>query len=257
MKKFEFRADGLDDSDDLRDWPRRPSDAARVAPPWVAWTGAVAALIYVTHFPGTFEIAAPQAGGVTEARFVDVTGTIDNPLIESVALDVNGSSRLATVANGRFLSRVPLVRGANVIRASVGGAAALVTPGSNVISITANIPRSDIWSELTWDGPGDIDLHLYLPNGEHVYFENERSAAGAFLDFDNTARDGPEHIVMDTAIPGTYRMTVRYYSASVPGPVRWRVRVMLRDGAVTQDFSGVLTTVDEETEFWTVDWPSQ
>jgi len=256
MRSIEFHADGLDETNDPRDWPRR-DDTPRAAPRWVVWTGAVAGLLYVTHFPGTFEITAPQAGGVTSARFVDITGAIDNPLIESVTLDVNGSSRSASVQGGKFTSRVPLVRGENVIRASVPGAAALVTPASNVITITADIPRSDLWSELTWDGPGDIDLHLYLPNGEHVYFEDRQSAAGAFLDFDNTTRDGPEHIVMDTAIPGTYRMRVVYYSASVPGPVRWRVRLLLRDGAVAEDFSGVLTTVDEETEFWTMEWPRE
>jgi hypothetical protein len=256
MTRIEFRADSLEDQDELRDWSRR-DDAPHAVSRWLAWTGAVAGLLYVTHFPGTFEISTPQAGGVTNARFIDVTGTVDNPRVASVALEVNGSYRSASVENGRFASRVPLVRGENVIRATVSGAAALVTPGSNIITITADLPRSDIWSELTWDGPGDLDLHLYLPGMEHIFWKNRKSAVGAFLDFDNQVSDGPEHIVMDTAIPGQYRMTVHYFKASAPGPVRWRARLLLRDGAVTQEFSGVLTTPGEETEFWMMDWPSE
>jgi hypothetical protein len=50
-------------------------------------------------------------------------------------------------------------------------------------------------------------------------------------------------------------MTVVYFAAAdVPRPVQWKVRLQLRDGATTQDFSGLLTRVNEEQEFWTADW---
>ena len=253
MDTVQFRADGLE-HEDVRDWHER-SQAGRRVPRSVSWIGVVAALLYAGHYPGAFVIAALQGAAATTDRFVAVTGTIDNPLIESVALDVNGSYRAAPVQGGRFTSLVPLHRGVNVIQASVGGVAALVSPGSNVLNITADIPPSDIWSELTWDGPGDIDLHLYLPNGGHVFYRN-RAAAGALLDVDNQVSDGPEHIVMDHAEAGTYRMTVLYFSGA-PRPVPWHVRLLLRDGATTRDFSGVLMTEGEETEFWSMEWPSE
>lgn len=254
MRHLEIRADGVD-AEQVREWQRRPGRLRYVA----LSAGALVAVLYATNNPGEFRIQSSVTDATTTERFVDISGDIENPAIQTVALDVNGSYRSASVTGGRFTSRVPLVRGPNTIRASVGGVASLLTRGSNVITILGNVPASDIWSELTWDGPGDIDLHLYLPNGEHCYYKNSRTSLGAFLDFDNTARDGPEHIVMDKAAAGRYRMTVLYYAAAdaIKSPVRWSVKLRLHDGAITQDYSGVLTAVNEETEFWSTDWKAE
>ena len=104
-----------------------------------------------------------------------------------------------------------------------------------------------IWSELTWGGPGDIDFHLYLPYGGHCYYQN-KSVGGAVLDVDNTSGYGPEHITMENAPPGEYRLSVLYYSGSgeTPPPVSWRVTIRLRDGEVQQSFSGTLGSVKAE-----------
>ncbi|QHJ01412.1 hypothetical protein GT347_04545 [Xylophilus rhododendri] len=45
---------------------------------------------------------------------------------------------------------------------------------------------------LTWDGPGDVDLHTFEPTGTHVYYDHPVGHAG-FLDVDNTVGYGPEH----------------------------------------------------------------
>ena len=45
---------------------------------------------------------------------------------------------------------------------------------------------------LTWDGPGDVDLHVVEPGGSHVYFDNKVGQSGE-LDEDNIVGFGPEH----------------------------------------------------------------
>jgi hypothetical protein len=45
---------------------------------------------------------------------------------------------------------------------------------------------------LTWDGAGDVDLHVDEPDRTHVYFANQQGRSG-HLDVDNTNSYGPEH----------------------------------------------------------------
>lgn len=68
---------------------------------------------------------------------------------------------------------------------------------------------------LTWDGPGDVDLHVYEPNGTKVYWSRKRGSAGE-LDVDNTVGEGPEHYyascLSNQLLPGVYRVGVANYS---------------------------------------------
>jgi uncharacterized protein YfaP (DUF2135 family) len=157
--------------------------------------------------------------------------------------------------DGRFAALVPLTRGENFIHATVAGAAANLIPGSNLIRVFANIPPADIWSALTWDGFGDIDLHLILPDGEDCYF-GRRSVGGATLDFDNTVSDGPEHIVIEKAAPGKYKVQVAYYrQAGPPRSVAWSLDLRLKDGQERYTVSGVLREVGEIQNAATFSFP--
>jgi uncharacterized protein YfaP (DUF2135 family) len=67
---------------------------------------------------------------------------------------------------------------------------------------------------LTWDGPGDVDLHVFEPDGSQVSYWNSQGSSG-YLDVDNTVADGPEHYFAscDTSRlqVGTYRVAVANY----------------------------------------------
>lgn len=45
---------------------------------------------------------------------------------------------------------------------------------------------------LIWDGPGDVDLHVYEPGGSHVHYLEMKGSVGE-LDVDNRVGGGPEH----------------------------------------------------------------
>lgn len=232
----------------------------RVSPPrgpfrtaaW--WVVGVAAVVYSTGNPGQFTIEA-DAGESTVNRFAQVRGTVENPSISALQLDVNGATQRVSVAKGVFSANVPLTRGQNLIQASVEGVAANLVPGSNVIRINAEIAPADVWSALTWDGAGDIDLHLVLPDGRDCYFEQPQ-VGPATLDFDNRTGDGPEHIVVEQAPRGKYEMRVVYFAApGAPRNVRWWLDLRLKDGRQHYNYSGVLDRVGETQTATTFSFP--
>lgn len=70
---------------------------------------------------------------------------------------------------------------------------------------------------LTWDGLGDVDLHIFEPTNSHIYYGN-RSGDSGYLDLDNTYGFGPEHYYAscDPSIlkTGTYRFAINNFSSA-------------------------------------------
>jgi len=68
---------------------------------------------------------------------------------------------------------------------------------------------------LTWNGSGDVDLHVQEPGGAHVYYANMTGGAG-YLDVDNTVANGPEHYYASCSPErlqaGIYRVAVANYA---------------------------------------------
>ena len=104
----------------------------------------------------------------------------------------------------------------------------------------------------SWNGHGDLDFHLLLPNGQECYFASfcsgldPKTDDGAVLDVDNTAGFGPEHITMREPLPGDYELSVVYFDSDRnPARVlRWTVTVRLNNGP-PQTYSGVVGTEGE------------
>lgn len=71
---------------------------------------------------------------------------------------------------------------------------------------------------LTWDGYGDVDLHVVEPDSTHVYFNRPIGRAG-YLDVDNIIADGPEHYYAACSASslkeGVYQVGVANYSRAV------------------------------------------
>ena len=90
---------------------------------------------------------------------------------------------------------------------------------SNLLNVTdyptAITSEAIVTVTLTWDEEPDVDLHIYEPDGSHVYYSNLLGSAG-FLDRDDVTSYGPEHYFSscDTLITGTYQIGVNYFSGS-------------------------------------------
>ncbi len=71
---------------------------------------------------------------------------------------------------------------------------------------------------LTWGNEPDVDLHVYEPDGSHVYYANPRGTSG-YLDYDDVTSRGPEHYFVvncESLATGTYRVGVNYYYGDSP-----------------------------------------
>jgi hypothetical protein len=69
---------------------------------------------------------------------------------------------------------------------------------------------------LAWDDFNDLDLHVFCPSGERIYFNNKQSECGGILDVDMNVRpvsNTPiENVVWkDTAPLGAYKIGVHFY----------------------------------------------
>lgn len=87
----------------------------------------------------------------------------------------------------------------------------LVSPGtiieSGVITVT-----------LTWGAQPDVDLHVYEPNGTHVFWANRVGLSG-YLDRDDVTSYGPEHyyvVSCDSLEQGTYNVGLDYWYGTGP-----------------------------------------
>ena len=93
---------------------------------------------------------------------------------------------------------------------------------------------------LKWGSQPDVDLHVYEPNGKHVYYRDPGGVSGS-LDLDDTDGFGPEHyfVACDTLETGSYRVDINYYSGD--GAETARIQITTGDG-ITKTFSRSLAT---------------
>lgn len=88
---------------------------------------------------------------------------------------------------------------------------------------------------LTWDRPGDVDLHVLTPAGHDIHYAG-RQADGGELDHDDTSGTGPENVFWSGAPPpGRYLVCVTGYR--VGGPTSFTLTVN-RSGMSPQTFTG-------------------
>lgn len=70
---------------------------------------------------------------------------------------------------------------------------------------------------LKWGTEPDVDLHIYEPDGNHVYYDAPTGTCG-YLDRDDIDGKGPEHYYADCQKlqTGTFRVGVNYYYGNAP-----------------------------------------
>ena len=167
------------------------------------------------------DLPQPLSGSTSEG-VADASMRLPNNLAganNAVYLWCNGEETMVSRnarSSGTAMSKVVLARGYNYVCATVkrGGAYVGRSPMMRISStVTASIARF----EMTWDGNGDMDLHLDSEQtGWHVSYANttvDQSGYRANLDVDNMSGFGPENIrVFSVPGPSRVRCFVNYYS---------------------------------------------
>lgn len=104
---------------------------------------------------------------------------------------------------------------------------------------------------LAWDDYNDLDMHVFCPSGERIYFNNRKSACGGELDVDMNVRPKSkkpiENVVWtDHAPDGEYKIGVHFYrhhrKRRTKKTCQFRLRVVTYGQA--KEYSGELTHGD-------------
>lgn len=100
-----------------------------------------------------------------------------------------------------------------------------VTDGFSIALPQQIIGLGVITATLSWGSQPDVDLHVFEPNGAHVYYANRVGPSGT-LDRDDTDGAGPEnYAVCERPVEvGQYRVGVNYFRGSAPEVARVEVK---------------------------------
>lgn len=99
---------------------------------------------------------------------------------------------------------------------------------SNLVQPATQGEQGIITVILTWGAEPDVDLHVFEPDGTHVYYANLFGTSG-YLDHDDVTSWGPEHyyVSCDGLQSGTYKIGVNYYHGYSPEVAHINVRAGL------------------------------
>ena len=100
---------------------------------------------------------------------------------------------------------------------------------------------------LAWDDFNDLDLHLFCPSGERIYFNNKNSECGGELDVDMNVKpvsdNAVENVVWQENPPkGTYKVGVHFYKYHRKRGTKRRTKYRLRVSIFgkVQEYSGMI-----------------
>ena len=98
---------------------------------------------------------------------------------------------------------------------------------------------------LSWFNYDDLDLHVYEPDGNRIYFGNKRGRYGA-LDVDMNAggrmsREPVENVFFDRVWPGTYRVVVNQFHRRETSDVGCEVEIEFNGQVTTLSYPGTLS----------------
>lgn len=187
---------------------------------------------------------------VSENGTAEISGTIANLDAGQAIISVNGFQSTITVGSGgSFEALAVLQPGNNIIYLWVDNGLGTTIYGPINLTYT---PSGNVFFRVTlsWDGPGDIDLHTWDPNLYHSAWWNEMIPTGT-LDVDNTDADGPENFTCTTLEQGRFHVAINSFELYNSTPRNATVKVSVFTGpnaGKTYTFGpNRFTTEDSET----------
>lgn len=115
------------------------------------------------------------------------------------------------------------------------------------------VGTGDVQVSVAWSGASDIDLHVFDPSGEELYYDHKQSRSGGLLDLDSNAAcaiDGrnAENVAWPAGVAptGTYRVVIDYYDDCGVARTDWIVTVQVV-GTAARTFAGTFTGIGAET----------
>jgi uncharacterized protein YfaT (DUF1175 family) len=198
------------------------------------------------------------AGGWTTARMVDVSGSCTDEAADPIHVNINGSQYFVRSRGGNFSRKFPVSPGRNNVSVECRNAAGV---GRVERSFTAAINPVRMKIVLTSDTDGVYtDLHLYEPDGHHVYWASTDSPTGGlfFLNNDGGSWDkpgyGPYMYVHPAPPVGTFRIDVNYWPGGAIRHTAANLDVIIDEGLPTEMRRRVRKALALPSETQTLAW---
>jgi uncharacterized protein YfaT (DUF1175 family)/uncharacterized protein YfaP (DUF2135 family) len=182
-------------------------------------------------------LVSPEEGWMT-ARMLEVKGSCSDTTVDPVRININGLRYYARTQNGQFAKTFPAARGKNNVVVECGNKGGLAVEKRTV---EANIPPTALKVVLTSDTDGVYtDLHVYEPDGAHVYWNSTLSPSGGlfFLNSQGGSSDeagyGPYLYVHPAPKPGVYKIVANYWPGGSRQHTLATLDVVLDEGLPTE-----------------------
>lgn len=166
--------------------------------------------------------------GFVKKRLVEISGRITGFSGSWAVMVYNGISRRIGVRNGLFKTKMVLSRGDNLVEVIAREGKEV---GRGNVNFYADVPKCDLKIVLSWETDRtDMDLWVWDPGGEKVFYSHKTSKVGGQLDIDVTTGYGPETFTMKDAVAGNYQIQVQNFNPRNSPVTRMRVDVVLFEG---------------------------
>lgn len=179
-------------------------------------TAYVRVYMYFTGPIGVSIQSPPDGFSTTERVVLVFGGAVGNGDLSALTgvLVINDSisQEIDIDSLGLFSTAAILPRRTNTLEVKVYDNPVSSHSASDRITVffTGDFPA--LRATLTWDGYGDLDLHMIDPAGNECYFLNP-SVGGMVLDVDNVNGFGPENISVVNQVTGIYTVFVENFGS--------------------------------------------
>lgn len=181
---------------------------------------------------GNYDICVEETDRDTQSSLPEFKGSTTFTGVGVAVLDGSGGP------TGEFCSpKLNVSRLTGLTNARCACGATIPTPGGTGVDSSLEI-------SLDWRSNPAVDLDIYVtePNGETISYDNEVSASGGSLDWDNQCsnyQDGRTENISWTSPPlGSYKIEVDCYEACTTSSATVPFKVNVKAGGSTSSYSG-------------------
>jgi uncharacterized protein YfaT (DUF1175 family)/uncharacterized protein YfaP (DUF2135 family) len=154
-------------------------------------------------------------GGWTSSQMIAISGQCSDPTADPIVAAINGVRYFIRVQDGAFSRKFPASRGENSVRVECSNKAGTASETRTITGVMSPVRLKVV---LTSDTDGVYtDLHLYEPDGHHVYWAATNSPSGGlfYLNQQGESFDQPgygPYLFVHPAPPlGVFRIDTNYW----------------------------------------------
>ncbi|MCB0317235.1 MAG: hypothetical protein KDD56_00655 [Bdellovibrionales bacterium] len=172
----------------------------------------------VTAIAPTFNFSSPENYGDFSAFTMsgDLTTDVNNSPSSNISNSLSTDSNISPETH-RFLQNDFVISYLGDSTNAESIFEAISSQAENIENPREFLGQGFFQVSLSWDIDGDIDLHMFEPNGTHVFWSNKTGIVGQ-LDRDDIPGDGPENYFVcnrSSMETGTYRVQVNNYGGTI------------------------------------------